>query len=190
MHCAHPTRLGIAILQYWVIKPAAPAPLSSTGCHPHPADYWHVLFSACCPLHVACAPGFGGATCLLCEQGTFSTGGTRAPCEPCGEGLTSKSGAPAPEYCRCPAGQGFLEEDDTVCQVCPANTYSPWHAPHPPPTKVTLLSGASSTVDSRLCLACPEGRISLPGAESGDDCCKWGRTGGLGGGGVVRVRLS
>lgn len=140
---------------------------------------------ASAPGQCTCAPGYGGAECSECGAGYFSKGFSRAPCEPCGEGFTSQPRSPAAGYCTCPAGQGVLLAGDSIsrCQACPPNTYKPGPLLTPlseaQPPAMALKAEMFGEVEAdapipNTCLACPDGQISLLGAESADDCCKCG----------------
>ena len=54
-----------------------------------------------------CRPGYGGSLCSLCPQGTWSAGGSTAPCTACGGlGTTEAEGATSVTQCGCQAGYG------------------------------------------------------------------------------------
>lgn len=111
--------------------------------------------------------GFGGSDCSKCPAGTYSSGGSTAPCVACGPGQSSQPGSAGPEYCQCPAGQGLVNAGDTVCSVCPSGYYQPG------PLTVQDADKAGSNVRETglaQCKLCPDGRVSLPGTKLSDDC--------------------
>jgi hypothetical protein len=72
--------------------------------------------------------GFNGGPCSpVPAAGTYSSGGTTAPCTACGPGQTSQQGAISADWCQCPAGQGLLE-DTTQCTTCPPGSYMAKHS--------------------------------------------------------------
>uniref|UniRef100_A0A383V6N3 Laminin EGF-like domain-containing protein n=1 Tax=Tetradesmus obliquus TaxID=3088 RepID=A0A383V6N3_TETOB len=95
-----------------------------------------------------CAAGYGGPSCELCPLNTFSTGGSRAPCSPCGYGIiTRQPGATSKDMCTCTPGYGS-------CTSCAAGTYATY--------------GANGT--DIVCKACPGGRTSDFGATGPEQC--------------------
>lgn len=142
------------------LRPPTP-PINSPDPTPVPNScvLWH-LFTA----------GFGGAECLECKAGTYSVGGSTAPCVMCGPGQTSQAGSPSAAFCQCPAGQGLVE-GQTVCSVCPAGFYQPG------PLALRQLPDTTTPrileVGLSACRPCPLGRTSLPGTQSSDECGEW-----------------
>lgn len=54
-----------------------------------------------------CKAGYGGSLCSICPQGTWSAGGSTAPCTACGGlGTTDAEGATSVTQCGCQAGYG------------------------------------------------------------------------------------
>jgi hypothetical protein len=116
--------------------------------------------------------GYGGVDCDQCPAGTYGPGDSTAPCLSCGTSrTTSLPGSTSPDECQCAAGQGLLHTDDTICQTCPAGTYSPG----PVASSASHREGVaqlSQVTDLSACLICPTGRISPPGATSAGECGK------------------
>lgn len=133
----------------------------------HVVVYGNAFFS--------CA-GYGGRDCKQCAAGTYSEGNTKASCQPCPAGLTSRPGAQSIGECKlvCPAGQGIDPASPTNCSTCLPGTYS---------TSSTGLFDAgeeaqdvSSVVAALVqalvpaCSACPDGYTSAAGSDSVTDC--------------------
>lgn len=116
-----------------------------------------------------CIPGYGGIDCQMCQSGFFSEGGSTGPCQACGPSQTSSPGSPARGYCQCSAGNGLVHTGDTICSVCPANTYQPG------PELMLDASKAGAVkilelVSLAQCRPCPDGRVSLPGTVNSSKC--------------------
>lgn len=127
------------------------------------------LLSGICCLPLFLCAGFGGTKgmqqgrhdtegCQRCSAGTFAPGGTTEPCIACGPDLTSQPGATSPEWCQCPAGQGFV--------------FAPFsNGTNPDPVNVTRAAGAGEVkqlppfFDPGFaflgCMVCPNGTFGL-----------------------------
>jgi hypothetical protein len=90
-----------------------------------------------------CKPGFGGATCQRCTEGTFSAGGDREECTACGPGATSMAGATSSDDCGCMPGMGGND-----CTSCPRGFWS----------------------SSGVCKPCNAPRTSEVGAKGPEQC--------------------
>jgi hypothetical protein len=105
-----------------------------------------------------CLPGFGGPNCDVCELGTYSAGGTLAPCTPCSQQLqsTNRMGAISEVECQCPGGYGrkigSSLNDILSCVQCQLGTYG--------------------VPDSRdFCRSCPDNTTTLvEGATQFSEC--------------------
>lgn len=119
--------------------------------------------------------GFGGADCLQCAPGSFSTGGFTQACQSCGVGQTSPAGAPGSDFCVCPAGQGNLGAG--TCSTCPPGSYSSGPASLAQAVEEAQQAVRTTPVVLALpgCTNCPSGRTAPAGATSVNQCGALGR---------------
>lgn len=124
----------------------------------------------CCYNELA---GYGGADCLKCAPGSYSLGGFSQYCQSCGVGQTSPAGAPGPEFCVCPAGQGNVASSNT-CSTCPPGSYSIGPASLAQAVEEAQQAVRTTPLAVTLpgCTICPFGWTSPAGAKSVDQCGK------------------
>jgi hypothetical protein len=150
-------------------------PVDHSGQH---TKLWVFQVPCCCMMLNV---GFGGPECAACKPGTFSTGGSTAPCQLCDPGLTSPAGAAGPDFCACPPGQGATlvlqpVKGSSACSVCPPGSYSSGPAAaavrdqQGRNTTAQPIRPAARAQQASPCTLCPEGMTSPAGATDVSQC--------------------
>jgi hypothetical protein len=109
--------------------------------------------------------GFGSPICQACEEGTYSSGGSREPCTPCGPGMTSPARATSQSFCQCKAGLG--DDGNGGCDICGLGSWSSG--------PVGLAGSPYIAMKLIACQSCSARLTTLKtGATSSADCGKCG----------------